>query len=50
MYQSYISEGYREEFMECIENFSDQVIENAGHMLHMQQPAELAQRLQDFML
>ncbi len=49
MYHSYTKEGYREEFIECIRHFDEQVIENASHMLHLQQPAELARRLEAFL-
>ncbi len=49
MYHSYMKEGYREEFLECIRYFDDQLIENASHMLHLQQPRELAGRLDAFL-
>ena len=49
MYHSYMKEGYREEFLECIRYFDDQLIEDASHMLHLQQPRELAGRLDAFL-
>lgn len=49
MYESYINDGYRDEFAECISQFSDAFIDGAGHMLHMQTPAELASHLKAFL-
>ena len=49
MYHSYRDEGYREEFLECIRLFQDQVIPGAGHMLHLQQPEVLAEHLREFL-
>ncbi len=47
-YKKYLQRGYRAEFTECISTFSESVINDCGHMIHLEQPQRLAAVLEDF--
>lgn len=49
LYKKYYAEGYQLDVMECFDELSEVVIKNAGHMLHLDQPRELARVLETFL-
>ena len=48
-YQRYEKEGYQSELNEDIRQFRQALIKNTGHMMHLEQPAQLADILDDFL-
>jgi len=49
IYKSYMNDGYKSEIQEAIPQLIEEVISDAGHMLHLEQPASLAVILNDFL-
>ena len=48
-YKSYREDGFQEECRSSIENLSDDCLADASHMLHLQQPEALAERVKLFL-
>jgi pimeloyl-ACP methyl ester carboxylesterase len=45
----YSDEGYQQDCQACFSNLSEEIIADAGHMLHLEQPEKLAEVLQTFL-
>lgn len=46
--KSYYNDGYQQDCRECFSDLSEDTVAGAGHMIHLQQPETLAQKLQVF--
>lgn len=48
-YKKYYSEGYQLDVKECFDALTEVVIKDSGHMVHLEQPDELARVLETFL-
>ena len=48
-YETYQREDYKMELANCIESFTEAVVEDSNHMIHLEQPVRLAEILDRFL-